>query len=186
MKKIFLLKEDIFKGIKHNSNFLYHVTNIDNLQDIENYGLLPKFGQTLKGVYGSEYDFDNQYDEDDYDVPVKVPIPGILFFSDIPSLKYSQFFSKEKFDWSKALLCIVEKNDTIYKRLDDENVITSDGEQAHSIRFNRWDYVNVQDLPIFIESGDWFSLEEQDVEHLIFGPQLISFMKQNFPNDPHH
>lgn len=38
-----------------NGDYLFHATNIKNLDDIKNYGLLPQFGETVKSSYGGYY-----------------------------------------------------------------------------------------------------------------------------------
>jgi len=184
MKKTFIINESAFKQLKHKRSFLYHATTIEKLKDIEKFGLLPQFGETLQGVYGSEYNFSNKpfQDDEDYDQPVSVPFPGILFFSEEPSVKYSQFFA-DKIDFNKILVCVVLKNDTIFHNIGNEKVVDYEGKEVLSIRYNKWDYINVQDLPIFIEASDWFSLDEQDPLYLLYGDQLKLFLQLNFPNE---
>lgn len=159
------------------SNYLYHSTNIRNLNDIQQYGLLPTFAETLKTAYADCYDFDKTRGLDsEGNELVEIPFDGIIFFSERPKLKYSQPFMSKNFKWDEALLCLIEKNDTIYHKINDYPLFTDcDGNEIYSIN-----YINKDDMPIFIETGDWFSFEEQKPDKILTGKELYNFMQKFF------
>lgn len=158
--------------LKHSKTFLYHVTNISNLKNIKKFGLIPEFGDTLKKAYGEYYNFNGNNDED----LVELNFDGILFFSEIPILKYSHFM-KPIFNWEDTVLCIILKNNTIYHKIDDYPTFTDyEGNKVESIN-----YISSYDMPIFIETGDWFSFEEQECEYVLYGKNLENYIKYNFP-----
>lgn len=160
--------------IKASKKYLYHATNIKNLDTIKKFGLIPDIGETIRGSYGDSYDFDNTGDDE----RVSVDIDGILFFSDEPGLFFSQFGSND-FDWNKAIVCIIVKNNTIYHKVDDYPKFTDcDGHEVETIG-----YYSAWELPIFIETGDWFSFEEQKCKYVLHGEKLKNFIKVNFPHE---
>jgi hypothetical protein len=163
-----------------NGNYLFHATNIKNLDDIQNYGLLPQFGETVKQAYGGYYKMgEEEFDSEGNELP-ELKMEGLLFFGDKPHLKYSSNIYERNFDWSKALLCIIEKNETIFKKIDDyPRFIDYEGNPAYS-----YDGVSfMDDLPIIVETGDWFSFEEQSVEKILYGKELYDWMQKNFPKE---
>lgn len=165
--------------VRHSSRFLYHATNIKNYQDVKDHGLFPMWGDTVRSAYGGYYDLDNKYNGDYNDDELSA-LPefmqdGLIFFSDKPMLGYSQTMQQD-FKFEEAVLCIVEKNDTIYHKIGDEEYTNSNGQRVTSI-----EYVPVYDLPLIIERGDWFSFESQKVKHVLTGKELFQFMKLNFP-----
>lgn len=175
--------------IRRNPNHLYHVTNIKNADDIRKYGLYPMFGDTLKVAYGSDYDFDgedkigDEYDGDPYK-KVKLDYEGVLFFAEEPAIKYTDFHmgnTNNQELMNQAALVIVEKNDTIYHKIDDEKVTDYSGNPVDYVPANREEYGGfpTYELPIFIERGDWFSFEEQEPVAVLTGNDLVNFMKVN-------
>lgn len=75
------------------------------------------------------------------------------------------------------VLCIIEKNDTIYHKIDEYPKFTD-------CEGNEVDYVgpfSVYNTPAFIETGDWFSFEEQESKYVLHGEELKKFIKVNFP-----
>jgi hypothetical protein len=161
----------------HNKSYLYHVTNINKLDEIKRYGLLPQFGDTIKNAYSDYYNFDGEEYEDDEEKPQDMDFEGILFFSEEPILGYSQTM-QQNFKWEEALVCVVVKNDTIYHKISDYPKFTDyQGKVVGSIN-----HMNVYDLPIFIETNDWFSFEEQECKYLLYGEDLKSFIGKYFPN----
>jgi len=168
----------------HNNQFLYHTTNMRNYKDVTRYGLLPQFGDTVKQAYGGYYDFgDNKtkYEDDDDNKPAELNIDGLLFFSEYPMLHYS-YHRSEKFDIDKALVCVIKRNPTIFHKVDDYPRFTD----YRNKRVDSIEYINVCDLPIIIETGDWFSFEEQSPIKLLQGRYIIEFMKHNFPEKLKH
>lgn len=158
---------------KHKSSFLYHATNIKNLYDIKQYGLIPDFGETTKQAYGEYYDFDKTGNEE----LQQLDFDGILFFAEEPLLRFSQWgWGKQRFYWNKCLLTIVEKNDTIFQKLENEKFMDYKGKET-----NYAEYVNIQNCPFFIETGDWFSFESQKPKYILWGDNLKNFIKLNFP-----
>jgi hypothetical protein len=156
----------------HKSTYLYHSTNIKNLYDIKKYGLIPYFGKTTKTAYGEYYDFDETGDPElqslDFD--------GILFFSDEPQLGFSQWgFGDRKFYWNKCLLTVIQKNDTIFQKTQDERFLDYKGKKTDYA-----DQISIYNCPIFIESGDWFSFENQKPKYILWGKNLKDFIKLNF------
>jgi hypothetical protein len=149
-----------------------------NYKDIVKYGLLPQFGDTVKDAYNGYYNLDNddtEYDEDDENKPVNLDFDGLLFFSEYPMLHYS-YNRNEKFDINKALVCVIKKNDTIFHKIEDYPKYTDyRGKDVKSINYH-----SVYELPIMIETGDWFSFEEQYPVKLLQGKYIIEFMKKNF------
>jgi len=164
------------------AKYLYHVTNIKNLEDVQNNGLIPDFGQTIRQAYGGYYDFDGGGNEWEYEPvendeggsKIRLDYDGILFFSEKPMLGYAERdLHKPLKNLSDVLLCVVENNDTIYHKISDDPKIE--------------DYQGTSwiegDLPIFIERGDYYSFEEQEVAELLYGENLIEFMKKKFPEE---
>lgn len=178
---IYIINEEILNRLnteiyKHSRNFLYHVTNIKNLNDIKNYGLLPQFGETIKQAYADYY----KINEEDEDERQELSFDGILFFSEKPMLHYAHAgLGHYDLKTEEVLLCVVKKNDTIFHKVDDYPKFTDyKGNQVESI-----EYISVYNLPIMIESNDWFSFEEQTPVDLIYGDRLIQFMQENFPEE---
>src|SRR6185369_3751008 len=129
-------------------NILYHATNIKYLENIQKYGLLPMFGDTLTKAYSDYYNFDTS----DEDVEKqKIDFDGILFFSTTPLLGFSQFGIKN-FKWDQAVLCIIENNDTIFHKLSDSKFTNYLRQSVSTIS-----HIPVENLPVFIERNDWFS-----------------------------
>jgi len=158
----------------HSGQFLYHVTNTKNYNDIKSYGLLPQFGETVKQAYGDSYDLDGDGDNEEL---VKLDIDGLLFFSEKPMLGYSQPM-QQNFKWNEVLVVIVEKNDTIFRKVDSYPKFTDhQGNEVSSVN-----YIHIHDLPIIIETGDWFSFEEQEPAYLLYGDLLMKFLEKNFPD----
>jgi hypothetical protein len=160
---------------KHSRNFLYHVTNIKNLNDIKSYGLLPQFGETLKQAYANYYKIDEDEDERQ-----ELNFDGILFFSEKPMLHYAHAgMGHYNLKIEEVLLTVVKKNDTIFHKVDDYPHFTDyKGNPVTSVG-----YENVYDLPIMIESNDWFSFEEQTPVDLLYGDRLVQFIQENFPEE---
>lgn len=172
------LNADIYK---HSRNFLYHVTNIKNLNDVKSYGLLPQFGETLKQAYADYYKIDDREDNEDDEYPrQELGFDGILFFSEKPILHYAHTgLGHYDLKTEEVLLCVVKKNDTIFHKVDDYSRFTDyKGAQVDSIN-----YINVYNLPIMIETNDWFSFEEQTPVDLLYGDRLVQFMQENFPEE---
>jgi hypothetical protein len=168
-------KFDLFLESK-TSNNLYHVTNISNLQDIQKHGLIPTFGNILKQAYGGDYDFDGDSKDEEL---VKIPFKGIIFFSEIPHLHYSsKELGHKKLNKDDILLCVVKKNNTIYHKVDDYPRFTD----YQNYQVSTIDYNDVYELPIFIETNDWFSFEDQDPQQLLYGDKLINFLEKKFPD----
>jgi hypothetical protein len=168
----FINESEQVDKLRHNRKFLYHVTNINNLDDIQKWGLLPTFGDVLTkhSNYKNYYDFDNPDKNIGFD--------GIIFLGDEPGLKYSNFAGKVKID--EVLLAIVEKNEDIYRKIDDETFLDYRGrETLEPLGYS----VDGWTLPIFIEHGDWFSFEDLEPKHILYGEDLITFMKNNFPKE---
>ncbi len=164
--------------VRHSKRFLYHSTNIKNFEDIKAHGLYPMFGDTVRQAYGDTYDLD-RHGKDDELAQLPGDFEGILFFSEKPMLGYSQGMQNNPYKPEEAVLCIVEKNDTIFRKTSDYPEYTNyKGQTVTSI-----DYVEVTHLPLIIETGDWFSFEHQDVKHILTGQEIILFMKLNFPKE---
>jgi hypothetical protein len=165
----------------NSDKYLYHATNIKNKNDIERYGLIPHFGNTIKTT--STWDFyvngDGHQDDEDFEsMYSKNGLDGILFFSETPMLGYSNF--SEKYNQDEAVLCIIEKSETTYlkKRFD---ILNHVGNRVEAVRYQRYNYINVDNLPPFIEDGDWFSLDEQEPIAILHGDSLEEFMNKKFP-----
>ena len=90
-KQLELFRPEEMFSLGHNENFLYHVTNIKNLDSIKKYGILPDFGETVRKFYSDYYDFDEP-DEDENGEERKIPIyqeiKGVSFFADTPLLGF--------------------------------------------------------------------------------------------------
>ena len=61
---------------------MQNATNIKNLYNIKQYGLIPDFGETTKQAYGEYYDFDKTGNEE----LQQLDFDGILFFAEEPLL----------------------------------------------------------------------------------------------------
>ena len=170
MKKILLklIENEINASIPEPSeNFLYHGTNIKNLNSIKKYGLIPDYGDVVKSTEMYQMYMDDDYiDENDR-------VEGVLFFSDNPDVwTYSQYGQKDK-DIYKSILVIVEKNKTIYKKVKGGHFIDINGKRVESV-----DYIDIDKLPFFIENGDYFSFQEQEPFDILYGERLIEFLKK--------
>jgi hypothetical protein len=155
---------------KPNKNFLYHGSNIKNLKDIQRYGLIPDFGDVVKGTEAYNYYMDDDY----YNSEDKVE--GVIFFSDNPDTwSYSHFGSKPNIN--EAILVIVKKNETIFRKVGDY-VYDMLGKKVNSIKYNRYDYLSAENIPPFIENGDYFSFDEQEPFDILYGERLLKFLKQ--------
>lgn len=180
-KQLELFRPEEMFSLGHNKDFLYHVTNIKNLDSIKKYGILPDFGETVKKFYSDYYAFDeSEYDDNDEErkIPIYEEIKGISFFAETPLLGFcTPNLGLCDVKWENMVLCIVEKNDTIYHKIDDYPKFTdSEG--------NEVDYIgpfSVYNTPAFIETGDWFSFEEQEPKYILYGEELKKFIKINFP-----
>ncbi len=173
------VRESLNEAFKHNNQFLYHTTNIKNYDNIVNHGLLPQFGDTVKQAYGSYYNLgDEPNDEEGEDQLQRLDFDGLLFFSEYPMLGYSQTM-QQNFKFNEALVCVIKKNQTIYKKVTNyPKFVDYKGEEVNSI-----EYQSTYNLPIIIETGDWFSFHEQSPVMLLEGRYIIEFMKKNFPKE---
>lgn len=174
------VRESLNEAFKHNNQFLYHTTNIRNYDEIKRYGLLPQFGDTVKQAYGGYYDLgdNDNVDDEDGERPIKLDFDGLLFFSEYPMLGYSQTM-QQNFKLNEALVCVIKKNSTIYHKVEDYPKFTDyRGQLVDSI-----DYNSVYNLPIIIETGDWFTFQEQSPVMLLEGRYIIEFMNKNFPQE---
>jgi hypothetical protein len=158
-----LLKEE--KIPKPNKSFLYHGTNIKNLDDIQKYGLIPDFGDTVKGTEGYSYYMDDEY------INPEDRVDGVIFFSDNPNTwSYSNFGGTPNID--EAVLVIVKKNETIFRKVGDY-IYDMSGSKVNSVN-----YISIDKLPFFIENGDYFTFEEQTPHDILYGERLEQFLKQ--------
>lgn len=158
------------KTPKPNKSFLYHGTNIKNLNNIKKYGLIPDFGDTVKGTeaYGNYMDYEYMNPDDRVD--------GILFFSDKPDVwSYSNFGKTANVN--DAVIVIIKKNKTIYKKIAFDYYDMKNN-KVNWIKYNNHDYIDVDKLPFFIEDGDYFSLDEQDPFDILYGERLVNYLKQ--------
>jgi len=155
---------------KAKKSFLYHGSSIKNLESIKNTGLIPDFGDVVKGTTGYGYYMDDDY----YNSEDKVE--GVLFFSDNPETwSYSHFGGTPNIN--EAILVIIKKNETVFKKVGD-HVYDMLGNKVDSINYNRYDYLSVDNIPPFIENGDYFSFDEQEPFDILYGERLIGFLKQ--------
>lgn len=159
---------------KHSRNFLYHVTNINNYKDVLAYGLLPQFGETIKQAYQDYYNIDGEDNEERQ----SLDFDGLLFFSEEPNLHYAHAgLGHYDLKPEEVLICVVKKNETIYHKVSDYPKFTDyKGNEVYDVDGN-----SVYNLPLMIETNDWFSFEEQTPVDLIYGQRLITFMQDNFP-----
>jgi hypothetical protein len=152
------------------NDYLYHGTNIKNLKDIENYGLVPDFGNIVKSTEGYQYYMDDEY----YNPEDRVD--GVLFFSDKPDTwSYSHFGGTPNID--EAVLIIIEKNDTIFRKIG-EYIYDMDGNKVNSIKYNRFNYLDIDKIPPFIEDGDYFSFDEQEPIDVLYGDKLKEYLNK--------
>ena len=155
---------------KPNKSFLYHGSNIKNLESIKNNGLIPDFGDVVKGTEGYGYYMDDEY----YNTEDKVE--GVLFFSDNPDTwSYSHFGVTPNIN--EAVLVVIKKNETVFKKVGDY-VYDMLGNKVNSIKYNRYNYLSVENIPPFIENGDYFSFDEQEPFDILYGERLVNFLKQ--------
>lgn len=160
----------ILENIKiPNKNFLYHGTHIRNLDSIKKFGLIPDIGETIKST--DSYQDYEEYANPDY------KIDGILFFSDNPDTwSYSHYGQNEK-NINDAVLVIVKKNDTIFRKTDEgfgreSKIVNIYNEPVRTVN-----YIPVENLPLFIERGDYFSFKEQEPYDILYGERLTQFLK---------
>jgi hypothetical protein len=152
-----------------NNSFLYHGSNIKNLDSIINNGLIPDFGDVVKGTEGYEYYMDDDY----YNSENRVD--GVLFFSDNPNTwSYSHFGGIPNID--EAILIVFKKNETIFRKVGDY-IYDMNNNKVKSIKYNRYNYLDVEQIPPFIENGDYFSFDEQEPFDILYGERLIQYLK---------
>lgn len=162
-----LNEEKIVKIPKPNKSFLYHGSNIKNLDSIKRFGLLPDFGDTVKGTES----YQNYMDDDEYYIPSEDRIDGILFFSDNPNTwSYSHFGGTPNIN--EAILVIIKKNETIFRQIDGY-FYDMENQKVNSVN-----YIRTDRLPNFIENGDYFSLEEQEPYDILYGERLVKYLEQ--------
>lgn len=206
--KLFEEHEEIATDIPvPKKKWLYHVTNAKHLSSIRQVGLIPEWGEVVRTTYGNDYDLDNrkqdfgggsgnyyQEDEEDEDGEGKydtegnrlsqLPFDGILFFATEPHIMYSHFTKMEDFNWNDVVIVVVENNETIYRKSDSKSgncdVYNYEGELVGDVKYG-WEYIGVYELPRIIETGDYFSLEEQEPLHILSGVQAKSFVTQYYP-----
>ena len=149
--------------------FLYHGTNIKNLKDIEKYGLIPDFGETVKSTEAYGY-----YVDDEYFNP-EDRVEGIVFLSDNPNTwSYSHFGGTPNID--EAVLVVIEKNETIYHKVG-FNIFDYNNKKVDSIKYNNYNYMSIDQIPGFIEDGD-FSFDEQEPFDILYGERLKNFINK--------
>lgn len=169
------------------NNWLYHVTSAKNLESIKRVGLIPEWGDVVRTSYGDSYDFDNKKTEwgNDYDEEselVRLDIDGILFFADTPHVMYSHFTDMKKFNWNNVVIAVVQKNEYIYRKIGDDDFVNYKGQATSEIRYG-YNSAYTRELPIIIETGDWFSLEEQKPKLILHGIQAQHFVTTYFPSE---
>ena len=161
-----LNEEKIVKIPKPNKSFLYHGSNIKNLDSIKRFGLLPDFGDTVKGTESYQMYMDDEYYNQSED-----RVNGVLFFSDNPNTwGYSHFGGTPNIN--EAILVIIKKNETIFRQIDGYFY------DMKNQKVNSVNYIPVYNLPIFIENGDYFSLEEQEPYDILYGERLVKYLEQ--------
>lgn len=164
--KTILNEEKIVKIPKPNKSFLYHGSNIKNLDSIKRFGLLPNFGDTVKGTESYQMYMDDEYYNQSED-----RVDGVLFFSDNPNTwSYSHFGGTPNIN--EAILVIIKKNETIFRQIDGYFY------DMKNQKVNSVNYIPVDRLPIFIENGDYFSLEEQEPYDILYGERLVKYLEQ--------
>lgn len=153
-----------------------------NYHDIVTHGLLPQIGDTIKVAYNWAYSFNENNDYEDQDEDgLYTKARDVLFFSEYPMLGYSTKFGSEgTFDINTALVCIVRKNPTIFHKISSRPVVTDyRGDNVESIERG----LHVDNLPVYIETGDWFSFQPQTPVKILQGKYITEFMKLNFPEE---
>tara|TARA_R100000951_G_scaffold115935_1_gene125757 strand:- start:900 stop:1391 length:492 start_codon:yes stop_codon:yes gene_type:complete len=159
-----LIKKLLREGLD-SSGKLYHGTHIKNLEDIKKYGLIPDFGDVVKSTEMYQYYMDDNY------INPEDRVEGVLFFSDNPDTwSYSHFGKTKNID--EAILVVVEKNDSIFRKMGD-SFYDINGNEVESI-----DYIDTDKLPFFIEDGDYFSFEEQEPIEILYGDKLKNYISQ--------
>ena len=186
-----LIKKLLFESFKKSSDWLYHVTNIKYIGelDIDNNTVYPYLGDIVKTTemhqYWKEHKKSGQLREEQEE------IDGMIFFSDEPHMAYADrklasggtVFNKE-FIENEVLVVVVEKNDSIYQMTDSMNrkVVDHTGTEVDYIEWGFNNYISTERLPYWIEQDDWFSFDEQEYIHLLYGDKLIKFLQMNYPN----
>ena len=161
-----LNEEKIVKIPKPNKSFLYHGSNIKNLDSIKRFGLLPGFGDTVKGTESYQMYMDDEYYNQSED-----RVDGVLFFSNNPNTwSYSHFGGTPNIN--EAILVIIKKNETIFRQIDGYFY------DMKNQKVNSVNYIPVDNLPNFIENGDYFSLEEQEPYDILYGERLVKYLEQ--------
>lgn len=178
-----------FKEYIINSNILYHVSNIDNLKDIQKHGILfPQFGTNIKQAYSEYYDFENMRsfeigNSNEKTGKIYLDFPGIIFFSEKPGLWYGGLSLGSKIKWKDIILCFVKKSEGMYKYIGEDKLGYYEYRDIHDkkvIDINGTDMINTNEKPLFIERNDWFSIESQDVNQILYGDKLKEYMNKHF------
>jgi len=165
MKLLFENWRQYLKEEQASPQFLYHGTNIKNLESIQKDGLMPEFGELVKSTSGYGYYMDDEY----FDPSDRKE--GILFFDDTPETwGYGSIGNK---NMDEVVLVQIENNDSIYRKVDNK-YYNFDGEEADEI-----DYTDVDRMPPFIENGDYFSFDPQEPVKILSGEELTKFIENN-------
>lgn len=157
---------------------LYHASHTSNLKDIQSMGLIPQVGEIVSGTeVWSEYS--NDLDD---------KVTDVLFFSEDPDYLEWQIRNKIKkpkitLDDLKehGLLAIVRKRDSIYHNIESGEITDYKGKHVDTVEYGNYNYAHFTELPPYIERDDWFSLEDQDPDYLLFSEELINFLQNYFP-----
>lgn len=165
-RDIFNRLNEINENIRSRSTHLYHGTNIENLKDIQEMGLIPDFGSVVQSTEMYQYYMDDEYFNPDDRVD------GVLFFSDSPDTWSYSHFGKTP-DINEAALIIIENNETIYHKIKGGVVLDFNQQQVNNV-----DYIDIDKLPPFIENGDYFSFQEQEPIDILYGERLINFINK--------
>lgn len=179
------LKSILHEIITPKDNYLYHASPIENFEEIKKHGLLPSFGDLVKSTEGWHHwkrivqNHSSPWNEVD-------EIEGVIFFSEEPQVGFfdvSKDVDKETL-LNDVFLCIVEKNETIYKKKGMGQVVNSRGENVNVVEFGRrMQYqVETDKIPPFIERGDWFSFNAQDPIKILYGEELFEFLETHYPD----
>lgn len=161
--------DSVYYDEQDDSPRLYHGTIIDNLQSINEIGLIPSIGRMTENFYGEYEDLLKELvflaKEEDLGHALTA-----MEFQISEKLGKSLHSITENDIYQHGLLLIVEPDPEIMFE-----TIKNDG-RAQSIDGETW-YDN--ELSVNVESDDVFSEEDVPVKYVLFGNELVKFLIQN-------
>lgn len=158
-----LIKENNIKNIMLNEKTLYHGTITHNIESIKQNGLIPSIGDFVKHSYNGAVDGDIM----DY-------LEEVLFATDKKQLYKAKtaIISQIAYKLGKNYHSVTNEDFEKYGAL----AIIKNGEQYFDFYTEDDDYYG--NLPISVETGDYFTKDEIIPDYILTGKKLIKFFSK--------